>query len=119
MIITEWALQSYLDLVHGNVFSRSEYKKHIRPDVELLKSFPNPQNKFGNTNFWGPATDKSGNPIPDGYKMKWHIIGLGGRALFCRGYVKGAAAADKREAAKLQLHISIIMQGRHTERGKL
>ena len=43
IIITEWALQSYLQLKHQGAFSRDDYKKTIRPDVELLKDgYPSP-----------------------------------------------------------------------------
>lgn len=130
VIITEWALQSYLDLVHANVFSRSEYRTVIRPDVELLKTYPQPA-KFTLGSFWGPATDKSGGVIRDGYKMKWHNVGpgrvqlrlavalLGGRALLCRGYVKDSPASDKREMALLKRHMNVIARGQHSERGRL
>lgn len=41
VIITEWALDSYLELVHRRVFDRAEYRSTIRPDVDRLKSYPN------------------------------------------------------------------------------
>ena len=37
IVITAWALDSYLDLKHSGVFSSEEYKTKIRPDVLLLK----------------------------------------------------------------------------------
>ena len=70
MIITEWALDSYLALRHGNVFTDQDYRSILRPDVELLKDgIPSPHASFGNPKFWGPA--KHGNAVlHDGYKMK-------------------------------------------------
>lgn len=130
VVITEWALDTYLDLVHNNVFSVQEYKTVIRPDAELLKQYPAPP-QFQNSRFWGPATDKAGKVIPDGFKLKWHNIGpgrvqlrvsvamLGGRAYLCRGWVKDNDATDKREAATLKRHMNVITQGRHAERGLL
>lgn len=130
VIITEWALQSYLDLRIARAFTRAEYLNPIRPDVVRLKKYPNdPQ--FQNGKFWGPATDKAGNMIRSGFKMKWHQIGPGRvqlrlgvmihakEALLCRAYVKDTVSTDKREMAKLKLHISWILQGRHQARGKL
>ena len=56
VIITEWALDSYLDLKHKNVFTREEYKTVLRPDAELLREWPELVNpKFSNVRFWGPA----------------------------------------------------------------
>lgn len=79
VIITEWALQSYIDLKSKAVFSDSDYKNTLRPDAELLKT-DDPFNvnhpKFSNSKFWGPATH-NGVIIKNGYKMKWHNIGSG------------------------------------------
>ncbi len=129
-IITEWGLQSYLDLKAQQAFTRDDYRDTIRPDVLLLKSYPaNP--KFGNNKFWGPATDKAKKPIGHGFKMKWHNIGPGHiqlrvcvaingkEALLCRAYAKDSDSTDKREMAKLKLHISAILRQRHQVRGKL
>src|SRR4051812_43774013 len=122
VIITEWALQSYLDLKKAGVFTRNEYKTVIRPDVETLNLFPNAP-VFKNSKFWSPATDKAGNQIRHGFKMKWHQIGPGrvqlrvavaiqaAEALLCRAYVKDSTSTDKREMAKLKLHISLILRG--------
>lgn len=130
VFITDWALQSYLDLKHGHVFSRQEYTTRIRPDVELLRVFPNDP-KFALSNFWGPATDKSGNVIPWGYKMKWHNIGNGqvqlrllvavinGNAFLCRAYVKTNANVDKRECVKLIGHVNRISARQVVIRGSL
>ena len=69
IIITEWALQSYLDLSDARVFTDEQYWKTIRPDVELLKNFPG-HSKFQLNQFWSPATIMS-HVIPNGFKMKW------------------------------------------------
>lgn len=76
VIITEWALNSYLDLKSMQVFSDDEYKKIIRPDVLLLKSYPS-DIKFSQGKFWSLAQDHNNKKIPNGYKMKWHQIGSG------------------------------------------
>jgi hypothetical protein len=77
IVITEWALQSYLDLKHKRVFTKDEYTQVIRPDVELLKGgLKSPHEKLENGKFWGLAT-LNGNVIRQGYKMKWHQIGPG------------------------------------------
>ena len=38
IIITGWALDSYLELKHNKSFSAEHYKTIIRPDVLLLKN---------------------------------------------------------------------------------
>lgn len=130
IVVTEWALQSYLDLVHKGVFTTAEYWSTIRPDVEKLNSFPHDP-AFQNSNFWGPATDQAGRQIADGYKMKWHNIGPGrvqlrgadaiinSHAYLCQAYVKDSDATDKRNAAKLKMHIRNIHLGRVQVRGVL
>lgn len=129
-VITEWALQSYLDLRARNVFSDQDYWDVIRPDVELLHSYP-AHASFQNQKFWSVATDLAKQPIPHGFKMKWHNLGPGrvqlrlcvalwnGEALLCRGYVKENDTVDKREMAKLKIHLRAISQGTYTRRGKL
>lgn len=74
IVITEWALQSYLEL--NNVFTDKEYREILRPDAELLHEYPQ-HSKFRNEKFFGPCKDKSGKIIRQGYKMKWHNIGSG------------------------------------------
>lgn len=132
VIITDWALQSYLDLKKNNQFTTNDYKTILRPDAELLKDgIPSPHTKFSNSSFWGPATDRSGNNIQYGYKMKWHNLGpgnvqlrlaiavIGGDAFLCRAYVKSSASVDKREMAKLENHIQEILGGNINSRGNL
>ena len=55
IIITQWALDSYLDLKDATQFSAKDYKETIRPDVLLLLVFPN-HAKFSNGKFWSPAS---------------------------------------------------------------
>ncbi|MCK5493497.1 MAG: hypothetical protein KAJ14_10345, partial [Candidatus Omnitrophica bacterium] len=73
VIITSWALNSYLEMKNSRVFNKEEYKRTIRPDVLRLKHDPN-NPKFRNHKFWSIATDRTGNKIQNGYKMKWHQI---------------------------------------------
>lgn len=131
VVITEWALDSYLDLKHSAVIVRDDYTNIIRPDVELLRdSFPT-HPKFGISKFWGPATDKGGKRIDDGYKMKWHNFGpqqlqlrlavgiVDGVVYLCQGYVKTGDPVDKRECQKLKARIQLIRQKQHVCRGEL
>ena len=54
IVITEWALQSYLDLKATGAFTTAEYKQQIRRDVELLKGgWPPSDPKFAASKFWG------------------------------------------------------------------
>jgi hypothetical protein len=130
IVISEWALQSYLDLRKHNMFSDQEYWNTIRPDVVLLAAYPNDP-KFANSKFWGPATDRSGKALADGFKMKWHNLGpgqvqlrlavalVGGEAILCRGYVKSNDNVDKAEIAKFKDHLRQISLGRYIRRGTL
>jgi hypothetical protein len=130
IIITEWALDSYLRLKHVVAFTTHEYWTRLRPDVELLHAFPNDP-KFLQSNFWGPVTDKSGTNISGAYKMKWHNIGGGnvqlrllvaimnGDVHLCDAYNKNSPAVDKRMAATMQRRMNVIHAGQHTIRGTL
>jgi len=140
VIITEWGLQSYLDLKAQAVFTDQNYWGILRPDVELLKTHDpfNPQDpKFSNGKFWGPATFK-GSLIQKGYKMKWHNLGPGKvqfrlcvviaetdidgqkevRAFLCNAYVKNNKT-ELREMANLKTKIRKILDGNYVYRGKL
>lgn len=132
VVITEWSLNSYLDLKHAQVFSDLEYQKVLRPDAELLKlGWPSTHAKFSNSRFWGPATGLSGKTIQHGFKMKWHNIGngkvqlrlavviLNEKAFLCQGYVKASPQVDKREMAKLKNRINDIANGTYIYRGLL
>lgn len=130
IVITEWALQSYLELRSRHVFSDQGYWTVIRPDVERLGTYPTDP-KFGNSKFWGPATDRANTPLGGGFKMKWHNLGPGnvqlrvavalvnGEALLCRGYVKSNAILDKAEMAKFKDHLRRISLGTYIRRGTL
>lgn len=130
VIITEWALSSYLDLVGRRQFTREEYWNTIRPDVQKLNNFPQ-DIAFTQSGFWGPATDLAGMNVRNGFKMKWHNLGsgtvqlrlsvaiLGNEAFLCRAYVKNSASRDKREAAKLKDHIQDICARNYQFRGVL
>lgn len=140
VIITEWALQSYIDLKSKAVFSDSDYKNTLRPDAELLKTddpFDVNHPKFSNSKFWGPATH-NGAIIKNGYKMKWHNLGPGNvqlrlcvvvieseleekfevRSFLCNSYVKDDKT-EKREMARLKMKIQKIIDGTFIYRGAL
>jgi hypothetical protein len=128
IVITEWAFQSYIDLVPG-VITSGDYWNTIRPDVELLRSYPS-EAKFSLSTFWGPAT-VNGQSIPDGFKMKWHNIGPGrlqlrlavatvnGVAYLCEAYSKTSPRQDTRMMARFESHIDFIRQGNFNYRGRL
>ncbi len=122
IVITEWGLNSYLELKAEGAFSAQEYRGKIRPDVLLLKVYPN-HPKFSQDNFWSPE-------IQDGYKMKWHQMGNGkvqirlpvgllGMAYLCEAYVKLDPKKEARMLARFKTHLQLIRLGRFTERGRL
>src|SRR2546421_13050496 len=122
VVITEWALDSYLTLKARNVFTPEDYRDQIRPAVELLKTYPHPATHFTSNNFWGPATLRGGVAVPGGFKMKWHNLGPGhvqlrlcvamlDKAYLCQAFVKTDDAKDKREAANLEIRIASIRKG--------
>jgi hypothetical protein len=129
IVLTAWALDSYLDLKHANVFSASDYKTTIRPDVLLLKKYPKDP-KFQNSKFFSFATDGMKNRIVDGYKMKWHKMGSGlvqlrapiglfADAYLCQAYVKKDAKLERRMMAKFKTHLQLIRQNQFIECGRL
>ncbi len=130
IVITQWAFDSYLNLYSQRVFSSNEYSQTLRPDVLLIKQYPQDA-KFSNGKFWSFASDASSTRIPDGFKMKWHQIGhgkihlrlpvalLNGKAYLCEAYVKRDEKVDKRKLAKFKGHIELIRQNKHTECGVL
>jgi hypothetical protein len=140
VVITEWALQSYIDLKAEGIFTDVDYTNVLRPDAELLKTddpFDMNHPKFGNGKFWGPAT-QNGLVIKFGHKMKWHNLGPGKvqlrlcvvivetdladkraqRAFLCSSYVKDDKT-DKREMAKIKMKIQKIIDGTYVYRGNL
>lgn len=130
VVITQWALDSYLDLRSKNVFSDSEFNTIIKSDGLLLLEYPN-HPKFDNNKFWSPAQDKGGVIIPDGYKMKWHNIGSGkvqlrlpvgiinGVAYLCQAYVKSDEKIEKLKLAKFKDHLKLIRLDQHVVKGRL
>lgn len=44
VIITEWALDAYIDMKARRVFSDEEYHRTLRPDALRLKHYPRTQN---------------------------------------------------------------------------
>lgn len=130
IVITEWALQSYLDLKQKVVFSDQDYWSVLRPDVERLHNYQSDA-KFSSSQFWGPATDRTVGTITHGFKMKWHNLGPGrvqlrlavavyaGDAYLCQAYVKSSDKVDKREMAKFKHRIRLISLGQYTQRGTL
>lgn len=56
IVITAWALDSYLELKHNGVFTPQEYEQVLRSDVLKLKNYPNDPS-FLNNKFWSQATD--------------------------------------------------------------
>lgn len=131
VVITDWALGSYLSLKHQQAFTDQEYRTVLRPDVELLRTgIPSAHPKFGNARFWGPA--KQGNVVlSGGYKMKWHQLGPGQiqlrlpvmsgskTAFLCEAYVKANAATEARKMARFKTHMNLISLGQYVYRGKL
>lgn len=129
IIITAWALDSYLELKHRGTFTTHEYKGTIRPDVLLLKAYP-ADPKFKNSKFWSQATDRSGNRISDGFKMKWHNLGSGkvqmrlpvgvfSEAMLCEAYLKGNPKEEQRKLARFKTHLELVRRGIFTECGRL
>lgn len=128
--ITEWALQSYLELRQRAVFLEHDYRTALRPDVERLRDFPRDP-RFSSPSFWGPASDRTGITLQGGFKMKWHNLGPGrvqlrlcvaihaGSAFLCQAFVKSSESVDKREMAKLKDRIRKISLGRYSTRGTL
>ena len=131
IVITEWALDSYLNLRSAQTFTDREYWSAIRPDVVLLRGgIPSQDPRFANPKFWGPA--KQGVVVlRDGYKMKWHQVGTGKvqlrlpvmagpqQAFLCQAYVKANTATEQRMIARFKTHMNLISQGKYIHRGAL
>lgn len=129
IIITGWALDSYLDLKHNNVFSRDEYINILRPDALLLKNY-NDEPKFLLQQFWSFAESPPGQKIPDGFKMKWDSIGNGrveirlpvailGNAYLCEAYHKADDKKDRRQMARFKTHMQLLKNNEFIEQGRL
>lgn len=130
IIITQWALDSYLELKSKRVFDEKTYKGIIRPDVLLLSEFPE-NIRFGQGKFWSVAQDKSGKVIANGYKMKWHQMGNGlvqlrltvgvfnDECFLCEAYVKSNENQEFRKLEKFRRHLESIKDKKYIERGRL
>lgn len=129
VVISEWALNSYLDLRQRRVFSDQEYRAVIRPDVLLLRNYPN-ETRFGLQQFWSIAECPPGRKIPDGFKMKWDQLGSGKvelrlpvaivtNAILCEAYVKRGSKEEQRKLARFKTHLQLIRMGKLKERGRL
>jgi hypothetical protein len=128
IIITAWALDSYLELRDSQTFSAEDYREIIRPDALLLISYPN-HPKFMNGKFWSIASDDGGQ-IAAGFKMKWHnlgsqrnqlrlLVGMFNEAYLCQSYVKNDSKKERRMLAKFKTHLALIEMGRFTDCGRL
>jgi hypothetical protein len=128
IIITQWALDSYLNLRHAQVFTPQYYKQVLRPDVLRLKNYPDDP-KFDNAKFWSPAKFKK-HMIPNGFKMKWHQVGNGqvqlrlpvglvDQAFLCEAYVKNDGKKEQRMLAKFKTHLQLIEEKRFSICGEL
>lgn len=130
IIITQWALDSYLELKSKRVFDEKVYREVMRPDVLLLSEFPkNP--KFGQGKFWSVAQDKSGKVISNGYKMKWHQMGNGlvqvrltvgifnDECFLCEAYVKSNESQEHRKLEKFRHYLELIKNKQYVIRGRL
>ncbi len=130
IFITQWALDSYLNLISNNVFSTDEYKNIIRPDVLLLAKFPH-YTKFSQGKFWSGVQDTAGEFIANGYKMNWHQIGPGrvqlrlavgifnNECYLCEAYVKSNEKKDKRQIARFKTQLQLIKEDKFIVRGRL
>jgi hypothetical protein len=128
IIITDWGFDSYLDLKHSQAFTDAEYSNQIRPDVELLKQFPN-HPKFGLDKFWGPASDRQGQ-ISGGFKMKWHnlsgvkqlrltVLVWNGDFFLCEAYRKKTAMQEQLRLGVFRNRADLIRAGQFTEMGQI
>ena len=133
IIITRWGLDSYLEHQKSGLFNLATYRDVLRPDILLLRTLlsGSPDSKFQNAKFWGPAIDRKGHAVPDGYKMKWHNFGNGNvqfrlcvavindDAYLCHAYAKTSQARDHLMAGSLKDKIKLIRDGTYDVRGEL
>lgn len=128
IVITQWALDSYLELKSEKTFSMDYFQEVIRPDVLRLRNYPNDP-KFQNGKFWSVAKYKK-NIISHGFKMKWHQVGNGNvqlrlpvgmmnSAYMCAAYVKNNEKKELRMLAKFKTYLQLIEEGRYIKCGEL
>jgi hypothetical protein len=129
ILISEWALNSYLELKQGRTFKPEEYENILRPDVLRLKHYPFDA-KFELQQFWSIAECPLGIKIPDGFKMKWDSVGDGRielrlpvailtEAVLCEAYVKRSGKVEQRQLARFKTHLQLAKLGRFKVRGRL
>jgi hypothetical protein len=128
IVITAWALDSYLELKHHHSITRGDYQGILRPDVLLLKKYPDdPQ--FANGKFWSPVSS-AGVMVRGGFKMKWHNlgakrlqlrlpVGLLDEAFLFQAYAKTDPKAEARQLIKFKVRLDMVRQGNFTECGRL
>lgn len=128
IIITKWALNSYLELKHNNYFTQDEFKKIIRPDVLKLKYYPKDE-KFNLQQFW--CIVKDGNSvITDGFKMKWDSLGNSNNEIrllvgiinntihLCEAYQKKNSNYEHRMYKRFKVHLDKVRQNEFIEVGR-
>jgi hypothetical protein len=130
ILITQWALDSYLDLKRDYVFSEEEYKTVIRPDVMHLHHYPNDP-KFSQGKFWSIAQGTGPQNMGHAFKMKWHQVGNGKiqlrltvaifdrQCFLCEAYVKHNAKQDVRKLLRFKTYLQLIRENRYSIRGIL
>lgn len=100
IILTEKGLSDYINLKESlKAFTHDEFKNIIRPDVFLLRNYPN-ETKFKSSQFWCIVKESSNKVIKNGFKMKWDSLGnsnneirllvaiINKNAYLCRAYLK-------------------------------
>ena len=128
IIITSWALRSYLRVRHANQLSEAEYWDVIRPDILRLHQLE-VDPKFQVGKFWSPAAGH-GISVQNGFKMKWHQVGDGVVQLrlpvllmedvfLCEAYVKDGDSTERRALAKFAVHAQRIREGNYEISGRL
>lgn len=128
IIITQWALDSYLNLKHEEIFTDDYFNNKIKPNVLLLSNYPK-DSKFDNDKFWSPVSYK-GKMLNNGFKMKWHQVGNGRVQLrlsvammediyLCSAYVKQNEKKEQRFLAKFKTYLQFIQEGKYTKCGEL
>lgn len=128
IIITSWALRSYLRIHHSNQLPEDEYWGTIRPDILRLRQLTDDP-KFQVGKFWSPAAGH-GISVQNGFKMKWHQVGDGAvqlrlpillldDAFLCEAYVKDGDSTERRALAKFAVHAQRIREGNYEICGRL
>ncbi|MEB3196522.1 MAG: hypothetical protein VKP62_04895 [Candidatus Sericytochromatia bacterium] len=128
IVITNWALRSYMRLRHTGHISAVDYWDTIRPDLLRLHRLAEDP-KFQVAKFWSPAFSQ-GISVQNGYKMKWHQMGDGavqlrlpvlllGDAFLCEAYVKDGSPTEKRALARFAVHAQRIREGHYEVCGRL